>query len=747
MFKEKEIVEPKKSWLIVLGIILVVGLLYVFFWKDPLYLNEREVSVHVNKDGSIKVEEIWDIDIRDTSTLFITFDRNEGSAFNDVLISYHDGNQWKKMTDSNYIASDGKEKENYFHTGIFQGMYEIAWGTGLEKGRGNRKYKIEYTKDMTFFEFNSVNKYNDIAEFYHQFVGQSFEIPIKKFKANISFEETVNKDNAKIWGHGDTSGQIDFDNGGVLVRAENVKANTMVEGRVLFPIEFIPFAETNRSIDGEDKILAEENYNASQTYTTPKFSLNGEYAIYMFSIAYVLIVGLLIIKINKLKKQTEELPGENIREWEVFSDVPTFKLDFLYANVISYKKPLTDFINTIIMKLSFNKYLNIFKKEDVDLNKLEENQKIQKDMFLAFSKRYEDFNLNKLNEDFEKFIGVEKEFTLTNAGGKRENFNNLVYVLDLKRYKEKQLDEDEQFVFDILISAVVRSFMNQLLYNTSKSKRITVNIFGTQKLKLATKEWKLKETLFKEFIIEFLDELYIEQFFILNHMYSQNLEIEKDYNLLNDNRKKKMTEENIFSKPKEKILNSLRSTNAVNYIAIASGTYFLTQILGPVIFNREIYLGFLVMTFFIQIILKSIGSKIKEKVDPPLTEVGLNNYYEMSGLRNFLSNSSYISEYDEKSIIIWGEFLVFATYFGITASVLEALKNIRPEVINEMENTTNYYAFNNALTSYSSFSTATSRTFSSARAASSGGGGGFSSGGGGGGGGGRRWRQIINELD
>ena len=153
------------------------------------------------------------------------------------------------------------------------------------------------------------------------------------------------------------------------------------------------------------------------------------------------------------------------------------------------------------------------------------------------------------------------------------------------------------------------------------------------------------------------------------------------------------------------------------------------------------------MTFFIQIILKSIGSKIKEKVDPPLTEVGLNNYHEMSGLRNFLSNSSYISEYDEKSIIIWGEFLVFATYFGITASVLEALKSIRPEVINEMENTTNYYAFNNAITSYSSFSTATSRTFSSARAASSGSGGGFSSGGGGGGGGGRRWRQIINELD
>lgn len=99
--------------------------------------------------------------------------------------------------------------------------------------------------------------------------------------------------------------------------------------------------------------------------------------------------------------------------------------------------------------------------------------------------------------------------------------------------------------------------------------------------------------------------------------------------------------------------------------------------------------------------------------------------------------------YDEKSIVLWGEFLVLATYFGITNKVLETLREVHPEIIQEMETIDTFSSMNNAINSYSTFSTATTSSYTTASSyASSGGGGGFS-----GGGGGRRWRWPVAVED
>ena len=60
---------PIKSLLIpfLIAIIFIIGLLYILFYKDKMFLNEREVNVEVLDNGSIKVEELWDIER--TSTL------------------------------------------------------------------------------------------------------------------------------------------------------------------------------------------------------------------------------------------------------------------------------------------------------------------------------------------------------------------------------------------------------------------------------------------------------------------------------------------------------------------------------------------------------------------------------------------------------------------------------------------------------------------------------------------------------
>lgn len=734
MFKEKEFIKTKKLWPLILGAIILIGTIYIFFYKDPVVINNRNVKLEVLEDASIQVEEIWDVNIKNRSTLFITFLSSESDALRDIVVYSFENDKWIPMFENTSISSSGKESENHFHAGYFSGAYEIAWGTGLEYGKGNRKYKIMYNKDMTFLEKNSVNNYTDIGELYHKFVGNDFEIPIKNFIANIYFSKPINKDSAKIWGHGASSGEIHFnDIGGVIVTATNIKPNTMIEARVLFPKDLISSAKVNKNFNGEANILLEENFNTSKTYVKSAYSLDGKFGIYIFGIFYILAFGFIFILLNKRKKAADELPEESVRIWDVFSDIPASKLDFLYANVVGKKILLPEFVNTIIMKLSFNKNLNIVKVEELDNAKLCKNQEEQKNIFFDFIRGEGSFDSNKATSVYDNFIPVEKEYIHSRSGVKEKTLNSLAYVLDLKKYKENKLDDDEKLIMDFLISSITKSFMHKFIFYQSKHNKINVTRLETQKYTLKTLVWEKKEKELKTKLLEELDELYIEQYQILNQMFSFGLELQRDYDLKNKAKKEELIKKEVYSEAKEKISNSLAINKFFNYVLVVFFVYLLNKVLGPVVFNKQIYLVVLFLTGLIQAFVHHLSSKIKNRVYPNLTEEGLNIYYEIEGLKNFLSNSSYISEYDEKSIIIWGEFLVYATYFGVTDKVLKTLKQVHPEVLTEMNRSENYNTFSNTVGSFSSFSSVTNQTFSSASSASGGGGGGFSGGGGGGG--------------
>ena len=84
-------------------------------------------------------------------------------------------------------------------------------------------------------------------------------------------------------------------------------------------------------------------------------------------------------------------------------------------------------------------------------------------------------------------------------------------------------------------------------------------------------------------------------------------------------------------------------------------------------------------------------------------------------------------------IVIWEQFLVYATAFGIADKVAKQFKTLYPEVIEEMQSANIDY---NTLIFVNNLSSSSVYAASSARSAAenySSGGGGFSSGGGGGG--------------
>jgi len=119
-----------------------------------------------------------------------------------------------------------------------------------------------------------------------------------------------------------------------------------------------------------------------------------------------------------------------------------------------------------------------------------------------------------------------------------------------------------------------------------------------------------------------------------------------------------------------------------------------------------------------------------------LTELGENEYAKWRGLYNYLNSETLMSEKEVIELPIWEKYLVYATAFGISEKVINALKIRCPEYqVSEMLNNP-YYTSRNYYYSGRSFRSATRSATTSYHSSGYGGHGGYGGGGRGGGGGG-----------
>ncbi len=137
----------------------------------------------------------------------------------------------------------------------------------------------------------------------------------------------------------------------------------------------------------------------------------------------------------------------------------------------------------------------------------------------------------------------------------------------------------------------------------------------------------------------------------------------------------------------------------------------------------------------ITLFISSIWLKLKSRKLILLTQYGENEYSKWLGLYNFLNSSTLMNEKTVVDIILWEKYLVYATAFGISNKVIEALKIRCPEALTTNTSMFNnhYFYSRNFLNSSRSFR---STTYSASNYSRSGGFGGYGGGGRGGGGGG-----------
>ena len=407
-----------------------------------LYLNKLEFYAEINSDGSMDVTETWNIDIRNTNTLYKTFeiDSKKYSSIENVLV--------KDITANMELTHINQEmyhvtKNCYYGLKNSKGDFEIAWGVGLDNSHDIRTYEISYTvKDV-------IGKYNDYSELYWQFVGKDFEIDAEKITGTIKLpKEAKSTEEIKVWGHTENlNGEIYVtDKDEIKFQLNNFNSGRYVEVRILFPSDMIISTARTYNENRYDDVLEEEEKWAKQANLRRKWQEIEEEVILTFVI--FVIIALCIIFIEKAAKYGKKLSGINKykpeQKLDYFRELPEEDVTPGEALCI-LKEPYNKF-SSYFGKIFSATLLNLKLKEYIDL-KVEKTEKSKEKIYI-----------NKLKNPDNNLKGDEKrilEFLYKAYNKKTE-----IEIKDLEKYIEKHPAGVES-----LIKGCEKNIENQLQTN------------------------------------------------------------------------------------------------------------------------------------------------------------------------------------------------------------------------------------------------------------------------------------------
>ena len=204
----------------------------------------------------------------------------------------------------------------------------------------------------------------------------------------------------------------------------------------------------------------------------------------------------------------------------------------------------------------------------------------------------------------------------------------------------------------------------------------------------------------------------------------------------------KNTEETLYKKNlankqnkerKEKISGSL----AVSIFSIIALFFISAFIFGEIVVSSMILMIIAIILFCILVWKTITVSRLLKKIEV-LTQQGIDEQEEWKGLKKFMEDFSMLDKREVPELILWEEFLVYATAFGIANKVLKQLKTVYPNFNEQIDASTYGCMYLMMNTDFStSFSNSISSAMSTSYSSASGGGGGFSGGGGG------RWPEVA----
>lgn len=390
--------------------------------SSDLFLNLLQFEAQIQEDGSMVVTEYWDIDIEDTNTLYKTFklDNSRYSTITDVTVTDITNGQnqpFRKIDQEMYHVT----KNCYYGLVNKNGMFEIAWGVGLDNSSETKEYKIQYTVE------DAIAKYQDKAELYWQFVGEDFEVNAQKVIGTITLPQSAaSKDEIRVWGHTeDLNGEIYVvDSNTIEFEVDGRNAGNFIEVRTLFPTEMI--TSTNRGANKErlQEVIQEETVWAEEANQKRQMRQNIRNGIAM--IEGVIAILLCIVLIKAIRKKLKKAKGlkkiEPTQEIMYFREMP--REDATPAEALYLLKEQTmPFISTEIGKIFSATLLDLSLKKCISFEVVK-NEKGKEEIYLDLK---EGTTITLTKEE-----GVILKFLIEAFDGKDK-----ITVKELERYIQK----------------------------------------------------------------------------------------------------------------------------------------------------------------------------------------------------------------------------------------------------------------------------------------------------------------------
>ena len=395
-----------KKFLIMIIISIIVLFMFGMSEKQQI-MNNLDYDVTLNENGSATVTETWDIYINKTNTIFKTFKISPSKYGGITDVTVKDLKKNKELTKINEEMYHVTE-DCYYALKTRRGEFEIAWGVGMDKKSGNRKYQVQYTIN------DVITDYNDLQEFYWQFLGKGQNaVPVKKVTGRIRLPRNVeNSENLKVWGHGPLNGEINpVSKNEVEFKIRNLKPGQMLEVRVV---------TTDKMFNSNENKIKEYNYLKTLLNEEKKWTEEANenrkvdiIIIEVFLVIYLILIVIYIFQIKIYKKQREE-KAEKVDRIEYYREIPRrgdatpAEANYLYEfnkERLSTKKVQNTSVSATILDLCLKKIISLrMKNDNVYIKILKEPKNLKEDeleiykLLKEVGKDKEEFDIEELNE-------------------------------------------------------------------------------------------------------------------------------------------------------------------------------------------------------------------------------------------------------------------------------------------------------------------------------------------------------------
>lgn len=338
-------------------------------------LNDMIINAYIQEDGSVHIQEIWDMSIDEGTEVYKVFNNMGKSQISNFQVKDEKGTVYQNIGEWDVQASHSQKKGKCGLV-IKNDGYELCFGVG---DYGDRIYTFEY--DVSYF----VNQYtNDQGINYAFFSDMSLEP--RHAKITISSPYDFNENNASIWAFG-YHGTVLFENGDVVMESEG----SVPEGakmQLLMRIDNGTFVNAYDKHEDFEDVLSEAKQGSD--YSDDDYTENDEYynsfeydhSVGSFSSPFVIlfsglpifgIVIFMFIIFMKLSRKDKLIFNDQIpldmHSVQMFRDIPCQKDIFQFYYLAKKIGLVNDsdrsgMISAILLKWIRNGFIEFEKREE-----------------------------------------------------------------------------------------------------------------------------------------------------------------------------------------------------------------------------------------------------------------------------------------------------------------------------------------------------------------------------------------------